>query len=57
VPGIALVLAAVCLVAMVWFNLVIAGVFVAFMACGYLYFISTKTQRSNAPRDLMLEGE
>lgn len=57
VPAIALILAAVCLVAMVWFNLVIFGVFVLFMACGYLYFMATKVQRSNAPKDLMLEGE
>jgi ethanolamine permease len=57
VPAIALILAAVCLVAMVWFNLVIAGVFLLFMACGYLYFMATKVQRGNAPKDLMLEGE
>ncbi|PZP63070.1 MAG: ethanolamine permease [Pseudoxanthomonas spadix] len=34
VPGLALALAAVCLVAMVWFNPQIAGVFVALMALG-----------------------
>jgi ethanolamine permease len=57
VPAIALMLAVVCLVAMLWFNLVIGAVFVLFMACGYLYFTATKVQRHSAPKDLMLEGE
>ncbi|WP_067705166.1 MULTISPECIES: ethanolamine permease [unclassified Erwinia] len=57
VPGIALVLALVCLVAMLWFNPVIGGLFVAFMAVGYLYFLMTKKQRDRAPRDAMLFGE
>ncbi|SEI77648.1 ethanolamine permease [Pseudomonas sp. NFR16] len=37
VPGIALVLAIVCLVAMVWFNLVICGIFLCLMAVGALF--------------------
>mgnify|MGYP003868922147 FL=1 len=37
VPGIALVLAVVCLVAMVWFNLVICGIFICLMALGALF--------------------
>jgi ethanolamine permease len=37
VPGIALVLAVVCLVAMVWFNLVICGIFICLMAVGALF--------------------
>ncbi|MFK3970646.1 ethanolamine permease [Pseudomonas sp. NPDC087358] len=37
VPGIALVLAVVCLVAMVWFNLVICAIFVCLMALGALF--------------------
>nr|WP_314581422.1 ethanolamine permease [uncultured Pseudomonas sp.] len=37
VPGIALVLAVVCLVAMVWFNLVICGIFLCLMAAGALF--------------------
>ena len=37
VPGIALVLAVVCLVAMVWFNLVICGIFLCLMAVGALF--------------------
>ena len=57
VPGIALVLALVCLVAMLWFNPVIGALFVAFMAAGYIYFLLTRTQRDSAPRDAMLTGE
>jgi ethanolamine permease len=37
VPGIALVLAVVCLVAMVWFNLVICGIFLCLMAAGAVF--------------------
>ncbi len=57
VPGIALVLALVCLIAMLWFNPVIGGLFLAFMAAGYLYFLMTKKQRNSAPHDAMLAGE
>jgi len=37
VPGIALVLAVVCLVAMIWFNTLIFGVFLALMVLGALF--------------------
>jgi len=37
VPGIALVLAVVCLVAMVWFNALICGIFICLMAVGALF--------------------
>lgn len=37
VPGIALVLAVVCLVAMVWFNLLICAIFICLMAVGALF--------------------
>lgn len=57
VPAIALVLAFVCLIAMLWFNPVIGGLFMAFMLVGYFYFLMTKNQRDNAPRDAMLWGE
>ncbi len=57
VPGIALVLSLVCLVAMLWFNPVIGGLFVAIMVPGYLYFLATKAQRERAPQDSMLVGE
>jgi ethanolamine permease len=47
VPGIALVLAVVCLVAMVWFNLLICAIFICLMAVGALF---CKTVRGrNAP--------
>jgi ethanolamine permease len=38
-PATALVLAAVCLVALVWFNLVLAGAFAGLLALGFLYFV------------------
>ena len=56
VPGIALFLAVVCLVAMVWFNMLIALVFLGFMAAGFVYFQLTHQQRSDAPADAMLTG-
>ena len=57
VPGIALALALVCLIAMLWFNPVIGALFVAFMVAGYIYFLMTRNQRASAPRDAMLTGE
>lgn len=57
VPGIALVLAVLCLAAMLWFNPVIGGIFVVFMLAGYSYFLMTKSQRYNAPQDAMLMGK
>ncbi|WP_236170840.1 ethanolamine permease [Pseudomonas pseudonitroreducens] len=56
VPGIALALAVLCLAAMVWFNLQIAGIFLAFMAAGFVYFQLTAAHRSSAPADAMLTG-
>ncbi|AUG99156.1 ethanolamine permease [Pectobacteriaceae bacterium CE70] len=57
VPAIALVLALVCLIAMLWFNPLIGGIFIVFMLAGYSYFLVTKTQRNNAPQDVLLMGE
>jgi len=57
VPGIALLLALVCLIAMLWFNPLIGALFVLLMAAGYGYFLLTKSQRAGAPRDAMLVGE
>ncbi|WP_431022499.1 ethanolamine permease [Erwinia rhapontici] len=57
VPAIALVLAVVCLIAMLWFNALIGVLFVALMLAGYLWFLMTKSQRDNAPHDAMLHGE
>jgi len=56
VPAIALALALVCLAAMVWFNLQIAGIFLAFMAAGFIYFQLTAAHRASAPADAMLTG-
>ncbi|MFZ5956039.1 ethanolamine permease [Pseudomonas knackmussii] len=56
VPGIALVLATLCLVAMVWYNLTIAAIFAAFMAVGFIYFQLTAAHRASAPADAMLTG-
>lgn len=56
VPGIALLLAVVCLVAMAWFNPVIGLVFAVFMAAGYGYFHLTAQQRASAPADALLES-
>ncbi|WP_294910912.1 ethanolamine permease [Tatumella sp. UBA2305] len=57
VPGIALILAIVCLVSMVWFNPVIALLFVAIMLTGYCYFRLTSAQRREAPRDELLMSQ
>lgn len=56
VPAIALILAVVCLIAMVWFNFTIAMIFLGFMFIGFGYFSLTKHQRDNAQEDLMLNG-
>ena len=56
VPGIALALAVVCLVAMAWFNTVIGLIFLGFMAIGFVYFQLTASQRAAAPADAMLTG-
>ena len=56
VPAIALILALVCLTAMVWFNLTIALVFLGFMAVAFAYFQLTAHHRANAPADAMLTG-
>lgn len=57
IPAVALALSLVCLVAMVWFNPVIATLFVLLMAIGYVYFMMTKTQRDNAPQDALLNSD
>jgi ethanolamine permease len=56
VPGIALVLAVVCLIAMAWFNALIGLIFLGFMAAGFIYFGMTGRARSAAPADSMLTG-
>ncbi|WP_416423062.1 ethanolamine permease [Pseudomonas sp. App30] len=56
VPGIALVLAVVCLVAMAWFNTLIGVIFLGFMLVGFVYFLLTGAARASAPADAMLTG-
>ena len=57
VPAIALGLAVICLLAMLWFNALIGAVFVGFMLVGYGYFLLTHRQRANAPQDRLLQGD
>ena len=54
VPGIALTLALVCLVAMVWFNTLIGLIFLGFMAAGFVWFQLTAHHRASAPADALL---
>jgi len=56
VPGIALVLAAVCLAAMVWYNRMLALLFAGAMALASGYFAATRRQRAAAGRDDLLQG-
>jgi ethanolamine permease len=44
-PGFALVGAVICLITMVYYNPLIAALFVGLMAVGYLYFLSTAKRR------------
>jgi ethanolamine permease len=44
VPGIALVLAVVCLIAMIWFNTLIFGVFIALMVVGALFCAAVRSR-------------
>ncbi|PXF29132.1 ethanolamin permease [Pokkaliibacter plantistimulans] len=56
VPGIALVLSVICLIAMAWFNAIIGLIFLVFMAVGYCYFQLTAHHRANAEEDALLTG-
>ncbi|MEP7301762.1 MAG: amino acid permease, partial [Caldimonas sp.] len=47
-PAFALAAALVCLATMVYFNLLVAGLFVALMALGHAYFLTTRGRRSEA---------
>jgi len=40
---------------MVYYNLLVAGVFAVFLVLGYIYFLLTGRQREVAPMDLLLE--
>jgi ethanolamine permease len=55
-PLLALAIAVICLIAMIYYNPLIAAIFVAFMAVGFVYFQVTAHQRNNAPHDALLVG-
>jgi ethanolamine permease len=55
-PALALVLALVALAAMIYYNAVLFGVFVAIVGLGYVYFLLTKRARDAAPVDEMLQA-
>ena len=57
VPAIALALSIVCLIAMVWFNPVIAAVFTVMMLLGYVYFRATRVQRESLAPEVALASE
>lgn len=56
VPAIALGIAGVCLIAMIWFNPIIALAFLVLMAAGFVYFLRTAHHRAAAPEDVLLTG-
>ena len=53
-PAFALGMALLCLVAMVWYNLLLALIFAAMMLGGYLWFRKTAAARERAPVDPQL---
>ncbi len=56
VPAFALVCAIICLIAMLWFNPVIGGLFCTFMLLGYLYFLTTKARREHLLEPLVADA-
>ncbi|MFT3930154.1 MAG: ethanolamine permease [Spongiibacteraceae bacterium] len=56
VPGLALAIAVVCLIAMAWYNVTIGLLFLALMVAGLIYFHFTAHHRAEAPIDLLLTG-
>ncbi len=46
----------VCLIAMVWFNTVLAAVFLALMALSWLYYAGTARRRAQAAPDALLDA-
>ena len=54
-PAFALVAAVISLGTMVYFNFLVAVVFAAFLALGYVYCLLTRHQREVAPADALLE--
>jgi ethanolamine permease len=52
-PGIALALAVVCLVTMIYYNQLLAMLFAGLMALGYIYFLTTQQRRAESEDDMM----
>lgn len=57
IPGIALVIAVVCFVAMFYYNGTIGEIFIGFLVVGYVYFLATKTQRQFSEENQQLLNE
>ncbi|MBI3144988.1 MAG: ethanolamine permease [Pseudogulbenkiania sp.] len=57
VPGIALGCALVCLIAMVYYNVMLALIFAAFLALGFGYFTLTAHHRDAAAADALLDAQ
>ncbi|GAB2181427.1 ethanolamine permease [Denitratisoma sp. agr-D3] len=56
-PAVALIGALVSLVTVVWFNQMLAGLFLVILLLGYAYFRTTQHQREASPFDDLLEAE
>jgi ethanolamine permease len=55
-PAFALFAATVCLIAMIYYNLLVFGIFVALFAIGYVYFLTTAKRREESPLDDLIES-
>ncbi len=55
-PAFALIASIICLIAMVYYNTMMAAIFAGLIALGYLYFMMTSHQRAVAPRDAQIEA-
>jgi ethanolamine permease len=55
-PAFALLAATVCMIAMIYYNLLVFGIFVALLAIGYGYFLTTAKRREESPLDDLIES-
>lgn len=56
VPAFALFAACICLAALIYYNPLLTGIFVGFLALAFAYFFLTSQQRAAAPTDALLEA-
>jgi ethanolamine permease len=56
-PALALGCAVVCLAALVYYNQLLTGIFLAILAVGFAYYLATHGQRAAAAHDALLHGE